>query len=320
MNEKRLDRAAEEAIDWMVRLRAEKPDARLLAALDAWIAGDPANADAWSRLQNRLGGPYDTLRSLDHRLPRKNVRTILLQPDTSRRDLLRTFAGLGLLGGGLWLGARSRPGQALFADLSTATGERRAFALDDGSRLTLNAESAVDLAFDDRQRLLLLRRGELVVQVAPDRARPFLVRTGQGEIMALGTRYLVRQEADATRVLVLEHSVRLSLPDGHFLDVAQGESALLHTRRIERLGAGEGYRADWLEGRLSVLDEPLSAVIDALRPYRHGLIRVAPEVRQLRVQGVYSLDDSERTLRILAETLPIRIDRYTPWLVLIGPG
>ncbi len=68
-----------------------------------------------------------------------------------------------------------------------------------------------------------------------------------------------------------------------------------------------------------MLDEPLEAVIDALRPYRSGLIRVAPSVRELRVQGVYPLDDPYRALTALAETLPIRVQHYGPWLTLIGP-
>ena len=40
-------------------------------------------------------------------------------------------------------------------------------------------------------------------------------------------------------------------------------------------------------------------------------------MRDLRVQGVFPLDDSERTLAALAETLPIRVERYGSWLTLI---
>ncbi|MDT4829116.1 hypothetical protein FQZ97_625300 [compost metagenome] len=58
-------------------------------------------------------------------------------------------------------------------------------------------------------------------------------------------------------------------------------------------------------------------MVEALRPYHRGLIRVAPAVRPLRVQGVYPLDDPERALTALAETLPIRVSHYGPWLTLI---
>jgi transmembrane sensor len=59
-------------------------------------------------------------------------------------------------------------------------------------------------------------------------------------------------------------------------------------------------------------------VVEALRPYCRGFVRVAPDVRSLRVQGVFPLDDPERTFNALAETLPIRVDRYSPWLTLIS--
>lgn len=313
------DRAGEQAIDWMVRLRAGNADPRLQARFEHWLGSDQAHATAWALLQQRLGAPYDTLRQLERNLPGLGARELLLQPETSRRDLLRAFAGLGLLGGGLWLAARSQPGQALLADLHTATGERRTFTLEDGSRLHLNAGSAVDLRFDGAQRLLLLRRGELLVQVAADAARPFHVRSAEGDVRALGTRFLVRQEEDATRVVVFEHSVRASLDDGSTCDLQEGQAALLRRRGIELLGDDESQRAAWLDGQLSVLDEPLEAVIDALRPYRRGLIRVAPAIRGLRVQGVYPLDDPDRALTALAETLPIRVAHYGPWLTLIEP-
>lgn len=316
MSHSALTRAGEEAIDWMVRLRAATPDAQLQAGFDAWLASDSAHVAAWKRLQQGLGGHYDTLRNFEQRAPGQ-AREVLLQPEVSRRGVLRGLSGLALFGGGLWLASSTPSGQALLADLHTGTGERQLFSLADGSQLNLNAGSAVDLDFSASQRLLRLRRGELVVQVAADPSRPFIVRSAQGDIRALGTRFLVRQEGQVTRVLVQEHAVRLSLPNGATQDLNEGEAALLHARHIERLGRSEQHRADWLQGQLSVLDEPLEAVIEALRPYRSGLIRVAPAARPLRVQGVFPLDDSERTLTALGETLPIRISHYGPWLTLI---
>ncbi|WP_448107362.1 FecR domain-containing protein [Pseudomonas azerbaijanoccidentalis] len=319
MSTPRLDPVSEQAIDWMVRLRAGTPTAAMQERFNAWLAMDPAHAQAWARLQERLGGSFNTVRALDRRLPgqSEHARQILLQPHASRRDALRVIAGLGLLGGGLWLGARSPLGDSLLADLHTGRGQRESFNLADGSRLSLNADSAVDLHFDDQQRLVILRRGELVIQVAPDPRRPLRVRTAQGEVRALGTRFLVSQEQDASRVVVLEHSVEARLFDGTQRVLQEGESALLYARRIEPASGAQQHRADWLSGRLNVLDEPLENVVQALRPYSRGFVRVSPEVRDLRVQGVFPLNDPARTFAALAETLPIRVDHYSPWLTLI---
>ncbi|VVO30306.1 Protein FecR [Pseudomonas fluorescens] len=316
----RLDPVSEQAIDWMVKLRAGTPDTALNERFNAWLAMDSAHRQAWDTLQERLGGSFNTVRALDRRVPGQagEARQILLQPQASRRDALRVIAGLGLLGGGLLLGSKTRLGETLLADLHTGRGQRQHFNLADGSRLSLNADSAVDLRFDDAQRVIILRHGELVIDVAPDARRPLVVRTAEGEMRALGTRFLVAQDPDASRLVVLQHSVEARLFNGTTQIVKEGQAAVLSSRGITLASGDERRRADWLSGKLNVLDESLADVVAALRPYHRGFVRLAPDIRGLRVQGVFPLDDPERTFSALAETLPIRVDRYGPWLTLIS--
>ena len=316
-----LDPISEQAIDWMVALKAGTPDEALLQRPAHWLRQDPAHQRAWDRLQQRVGSPFAALRALDRRAPghAADARQVLLAPTHSRREVLGALAGLSVAAAAAWGGWRSDGAQNWLADLHTASGERRSFTLADGSRLSLNSGSAVDLDFDANQRLLILRRGDLLIQVAADPRRPLRVRTAQGQVQALGTRFLVSQEANATRVVVFEHSVRASLPDGRWQDLQQGQAALLRSDGIQRLDGEQQQRAAWLQGRLEVLDEPLHAVVDALRPYQRGYIRVAPAVRDIRVQGVFPLDQPQQALAALAEALPISVERYGRWLMLIAP-
>ncbi|WP_069942779.1 FecR family protein [Pseudomonas putida] len=319
MSRPALDRVSEQAIDWMVELRAATPDAALLQRVRLWLQQDPAHQQAWNRLEQRLGHPLAALHALDQRAPGQaaEARRLLMQPTRSRRDVLGAMASLGLLGTALWGGWRSDTAQGWLADLHTGRGERRSFTLADGSRLSLNSASAVDVQFDAGKRLVVLRHGELLIQVARDPLRPLRVRTAQGQVQALGTRFLVSQEEDATRVVVLQHSVRASLADGQWAELQQGQAALLRSNTLERLTGEQQQRAAWLEGRLEVLDQPLHEVVDALRPYQRGYIRLAPAARGLRVQGVFPLDQPQQALKALAEALPISVERYGPWLMLI---
>ena len=68
MSKLRLDPVSEQSIDWMVKLRADTPDAALLERFNAWLAADPAHVHAWDTLQKRLGGSFNTVRALDRRL------------------------------------------------------------------------------------------------------------------------------------------------------------------------------------------------------------------------------------------------------------
>jgi transmembrane sensor len=86
------------------------------------------------------------------------------------------------------------------------------------------------------------------------------------------------------------------------------------------LGQPDAALADaaaWHDGMLVVHDEPLGAVVDALRPYRRGIIRITPEAARLRVLGAFPLDDIPRTLESLRQTLPISISAVGGWFVSI---
>ncbi len=92
MSRPALDRVSEQAIDWMVELRAATPDAALLQRVRLWLQQDPAHQQAWNRLEQRLGHPLAALHALDQRAPGQaaEARRLLMQPTRSRRCLLYT--------------------------------------------------------------------------------------------------------------------------------------------------------------------------------------------------------------------------------------
>ena len=320
---RRLDPIGEAAIDWMMRLDSGSAGATERQAFEIWLAQDPRHRHAWEHLQGQLAEPLARLVQAERQMPGQlhAATQALRQPglSASRRKLLGgSGALLVLLGlsGGIAL-QRNMPLNAVFADLRSGTGERRRISLPDGSLLILNARSAVDLDFSADLRLLHLREGELQVSVAADASRPFLVQTAQGRVRALGTRFTVRQTGSHSLVSVQEHSVEISTLGGQHAVVESGGTLRFSSTTVSPQATDPSRYASWVDGLLEVRDEPLEAVIDALRPYRRGLLRVSPEAARLRVFGVFPLDDSERALQALAEVLPIRMERYGPWLTLI---
>lgn len=313
-----LDPATEEAIGWMVRLRSGRTTPDDHEGFERWCARNDRNAQAWGRLQRTVDKPYADLRAVDARLPghAREARELLLQP--SRRTLLRGLMIAASAGGALLLAERLQPWGDVMADLATGTGERRRFTLDDGSAVTLNARSSVDVSFDTNGRRLRLRQGDIVVQVARDPARPFVVTTEQGTVRALGTRFVVRQEEGRTRVTVQEHSVEVGMPTGQRVTLREGEGAVFDGRGIVRLDGPQDADTDWMQGLLVVNRQPLSFVVGELQRYRGGLLRVSPSVADLPVQGVFSLADVDRSLAALSDTLPIAVTNYGPWLTTIA--
>ncbi|MET0125314.1 MAG: iron dicitrate transport regulator FecR, partial [Pseudomonas caspiana] len=62
-----------------------------------------------------------------------------------------------------------------------------------------------------------------------------------------------------------------------------------------------------------VRDQSLGDIVEALRPYRRGILRISPQARALRVSGVFPLDDTDQALRSLQEVLPIKVETHFNW-------
>lgn len=309
------DPIASQAIAWAVRLGSGEVSDSERRAFIAWRQADPRHEAAAARLEQSLG--------LFAQLPsapaaRKGARQALTAPQLKRRRLVRSALGLGILGlGSSLILNRQQPILHLLADAATGTGERRQLTLPDGSQLWLNARSAVNLRFTATTREIDLRAGELIAEVSHDPERPFIVHSAQGSVRALGTRFLVRQEAEGTLVSVLHSAVRIITRGGDSATLHAGSSARFDLAGIRADTTPPGDASAWEDGFIEVHDRPLAELVAALQPYRPGLLRISPAAGQLRVTGSFPLDDTDRSLANLAEALPIRITHRTRYWVSI---
>ncbi len=201
-------RVAREAAHWLMRLHpaAEPDDAERRACL-AWRASHAQHELAWQRAQ-QFNKKFTVM-------PAELGKAALGRPAArQRRQAVKTLAVLLTAAPAGILAYQHLPVAAWGAAYRTATGERRSVQLADGSRVQMNTGTAFDVVVDDTQRLVLLHEGELVIQTAPDaRAapRPFRVRTADGLIRAIGTRFCVRCGSDWSEVGVFEGAVEVTV-------------------------------------------------------------------------------------------------------------
>lgn len=298
-----------DATRWYVLLRSGQATAGDWQRYQLWRAADPRHDALCRQLETRLGV---------FQIPQaQGVSGQLLQqaldaPSSRRQVLQVALVGAGVAAGATWLAKPlGVPLADLTADIRTGTGERRTVTLDDGSELSLNAQSAADIQFDPQRRLVRLREGELLARVAGDRVRPFMIQTDQARLRAYGNRLLVRERAGQGQVVALNGAVEIDSQNGERLQLAAG-----HEVHYDRAGFGPVQTSSsgataWVDGFLQVRDRPLSEVIEALRPYHNGVLRLDPSVAGLRVSGLYRLDNPQQILDTLARTLPIHITRRT---------
>ena len=294
------------AAHWVARLAAEPGNPELHAAWLTWREDSSLNQWAWQRVEMLHG----QLQCLPGALA-VNVMDVAAEHSQrfGRRALLKGVvigAGVSAIG---WSGYRQAP--QWMADQRTTTGERHSLRLDDGTQLSLNTASAVDIRYTAEQRLLILRGGEILVETAAD-PRPFLVRSVQGEMRALGTRFTVRQFDGFTAMSVLQHAVavRQGAEPAESV-VSAGQTVTFDTQRMLSLTANEPGAGAWAQGRLIVDHWRLDRLVAELARYRRGYLGCASEIGHLQVSGAYSLDDIDLTLKALTHALPVRVTSRT---------
>jgi transmembrane sensor len=300
------------AIAWQLSLDSGSPVEREEFA--KWHAAHEEHARAWRQLG-----------MLDQRFSVASgpARTALLQ---SREGIRRRVRKLGsgvasvvaVIGLALFAGERYLPIDYWLADQRTATGEQRTIRLSDGTLINLNTHSALDVRFDEKQRLVVLQEGEILIETGHGDARPFIVETREGSMRALGTRFLVKREAEGTRLSVLKSAVAAhpeSSPEEQIL--REGQQVLIHNDGLGPIVAANLGADAWTRGMLVVDNARLEDLIREIGRYRRGYLGVAPEVADLRITGSFPLQNTDLALNALLPTLPVQIEHHTPWWVTV---
>ncbi|MCD0502314.1 FecR domain-containing protein [Bordetella petrii] len=311
----------EQAAQWMMRT-GDGADAATQAACAQWRQADARHELAWQRLQ---GISRDLGAATDGKVSRATAgETILRYCDQrSRRSALKWMAGgigLGTLG---WVGAR----QGLWDGSNvyrTATGERRVITLSDGTVMTMNTDTTVALRYDARRRRIDLRSGEILIATAADAAgRPFSVKTPNGLLTPLGTRFVVRQKEEgrgATWVAVFEGAVRLE-PAARAQAarvVHAGEQAEFDHSALSPSASVDGTGPAWAAGMLVANRMRLDRFLAELGRYRVGILRCDADVANREVTGAFRIDDPDKALEVLASTLNLALRYRTRYWVSVG--
>ncbi|MCU1127280.1 FecR domain-containing protein [Stenotrophomonas maltophilia] len=298
-------RVLEQAADWLMRLH-EDGSAAQRARWQRWHDADPDHARAWQRAERLL--------ALSGQVPPPLAHSALQRaPSPGRRALLRSVAALLVAPLGGWLAWRLYDDAAWDASVRTVVGERLRHVLDDGSVLLLDTDTAMDIAFDDQQRLLRLRHGQVLVETAADSrrpARPFVLASPAGRMQALGTRFNV-QHADATTVVaVLEGTVRVMLAaTGQQRVVDAGRQLSFHADAFASVQAIAPAVDAWRHGMLVVDAQPLRRVLEQLGRYQSGWLGCDDAIASQRVSGAFPVDDLDRAVAMLAAVHGLEIQR-----------
>lgn len=279
---------------------------------EAWRQADAAHERAYQEMLQVWG--------LAQAVPDRDLRPLLSRrpapPAVSpqRRRLTWGLAATACAAAGaglawpLW-----GPSPTLFEQAyATARGERRRVALQDDSILTLNTATQADVRYTRDERHVALRAGEILFEVSPDKARPFIVDTDLGRVRVTGTRFNVRYDRQRLAVAVESGSVEVATGawwrrERVLLAAGQGVSLAHAGDALQAEAVDVASLTAWRQGKAVFDNVPLAQVVDEINRYREQPIRVAAALRGIRIAGVFDVDDTRGFLAALPALIPVRV-------------
>lgn len=297
-----------EAAEWAARVDDGPLSAEEQAALDAWLAADTRRLGAYAKARavfahvqraRALGPDYDAAEFASP--PAPPVRGV------SRRMVWMGAAAAGVAGLSVTLGLQARAG------IRTRVGEVRLAPLPDGSSMTLNTNTRVQVAFSKAERRVRLLEGEAMFDVAKDASRPFFVEAGDTEVRAVGTSFVVCALAEKpVQVLVRDGVVEMTREADPPVRVAANSRAVAEAGAIRATvltPAEIGREISWREGLLSFEDMPLEEAIAEYSRYSETKIVVEdPALRRETVTGLFMANNPTGFAHAVADALELKTE------------
>ena len=230
-----------------------------------------------------------------------------------RRLAVAAVALVAFAGIAIWFSIADR---STTAEYVTRIGEQRVVTLEDGSTVTLNTATHLQVKYSRKGRNVELIGGEALFAVHPDSSRPFSVLALGGVTTAVGTVFAVELRTGNAAVSVLEGTVTVAplvpVPGRQSLRVTVGQA--VDYDRTGASGAVYGSNAQriraWQSNRILFANERLADAIEEYNRYcTTPLVLEAPALADRRVDGLFRIGDQESFIHALERALPLRDER-----------
>jgi transmembrane sensor len=293
------------AVDWLQRLHFWDWSSEDQSALETWLAESAAHRVAYLRMKS---GYARTERLVALRTPgaedvKPNRRRFF--PVAAAVAVAAMFA----VAGSFYFSNRTE------TVYTTPVGGHKTIILADGSQIELNTDTVLILRGASPQRVAELEKGEAYFQIKHDAAHPFVVRTAQHHVTDLGTKFLVRSEADRVEVTLVEglasfESDNTSMqpravllkPGNIAIATADTMSVTKETARnlINQLG--------WRRGILVFRNATLADAVTALNRYNGDKLVIGDrDAARLTINGTFGTHDTKFFARMAQTVFGLRV-------------
>jgi transmembrane sensor len=238
----------------------------------------------------------------------------LRSPVQDRRRALRAGFALGAVAFMGWGGLRAAHEFGLDADWRSNIGERGEGMLADGSPLSFDAATRIDLGGDTAAPRLRLRQGQLLVHAR----RPLAVAVSGATVLTEGVSLAAGRFGQRTVVAVAGGEATLHPASGMAQRLNAGQTVYIDADGIRPSPLSFAAATAWTHGILVADRLPLPDLLDAFGRYHTGLLRTRGPAAGRSISGVFQLADLDGALRQLSAALPVKVERYGGFLTVVS--
>lgn len=295
------------AARWVARLDRGDLTPDESAELDAWLASDVRRMGAFGKA-SAVAALADRAAAFGGGLPIRAPKTA----DPSRRRLLIGGGLAASLAGVVTLGVVTTSSSKSYA---TERGETRRIPLDDGSAVTLNTQSRVQVSESMGRRLVRLERGEVLLDVAADTRRLVRVEAGAAQVRTLGASVLIRRLPDEpVELLVKSGSVEVAAARqaGDWKRLGANTRCLAADGEIV-LAALDPAAVDrelaWRDGQIAFNGDTLGQAAAQFARYSSTrIVFTDPAIADEQITGLFRADDPSGFAKAVAVSLHLRAE------------
>jgi transmembrane sensor len=296
------------ASEWLERReRGDWSDA-VQAEFDVWLAVSPAHTIAYLRLEdvwNRAG----RLKALSR--PQR-ASFAFIGRWVSSAKIAAVLAIAALAGFAVYTSQR-QPQERVYA---TDIGQRENLLLADGSQIELNTDTVLRISRGAGPKTVTLEKGEAFFNIKHDANRVFIVKAGDSRVIDLGTKFLVRQNADHVRVALFEGSAKLETA----VAGAVARSAVLKPGDVAVASGGamsvtkkpsDILKDDlaWQHGEVTFHFTSLAEAAAEFNRYNQKKIVVRDaEIARLEIGGTFGMHDVTQFGRLAHHLLGVQVE------------
>lgn len=305
----------QEAAKWFTRMQYAEADHPERSKFEAWLMQSHVHADEYLAI-SAVWDDFDStskINSLAQAMLRKKDiaqanRKKLMQ--IAGKSLVIALVGIfSLFGYRAW---QTQPTMNIASN--TPIGQINSQALDDGSKLTLNANSEVEVTYYRNKRVVKLKRGEAVFDVVKDANRPFIVESQFARVTVLGTRFVVNQIDGRVLVSVDHGKVKVENIDVHNTNAApilltNGQVAEIKpSAQPTKLKRDAADAFAFLDGKLVFNEASLNEIAESLSRYRKKpIVAVQQSGVKPHITAVLNIAEMENFLTLMPKIAEVNV-------------